>query len=76
MKPSHISKESQQNIKNIQTKQFNFLKLTQKQTKHMPAKQNNTIIIAKVFKTKIQNKHRKNSNKHNKAKQSLKHPAN
>jgi hypothetical protein len=44
--------------------------------KHMPAKQNNTIIIAKVFKTKIQNKHRKNSNKHNKAKQSLKHPAN
>jgi hypothetical protein len=37
MKPSHISKESQQNIKNIQTKQFNFLKLTQKQTKHMPA---------------------------------------
>jgi hypothetical protein len=41
MKPLHIGKESQQNIKNIQTKQFNFIKLTQKQAKHMPAKQHN-----------------------------------
>jgi hypothetical protein len=49
MKPSHIGKESQQNIKNIQTKQFNnFIKLTQKQAKHMPAKQHNHHKINKI----------------------------
>jgi hypothetical protein len=39
MKPSHISKESQQTIQQIQTKQFNYIiKLIEKKTKHMPAK--------------------------------------
>ena len=48
MKLSNISKQSQQSIHNIQTKQFNFIKLIEKKTKKR-MQQNNTI-IAKVIK--------------------------
>ncbi len=51
MKTSHMSKESQEGIQHIQTKQFNFIKLkTEKKTKNM---QQNNIIIAKVSKQKF-----------------------
>ena len=50
MKVSNIIKQSHQII---QRKYSNLIKLTEKKTKHI--QQNNTI-IAKVIKTKIQNK--------------------